>query len=132
MVCNIGLSLLLAPKLGVSGLALSFAISSVINFLTLNFLLHRHLSKLKFNIFASLIKIIFASISAGLISYLALHAFEPIFNNATLVGLFFQTAISSIIGIVVYLSISYLLNIEELFLFFKIFRLSSFTNIFKK
>jgi putative peptidoglycan lipid II flippase len=132
MVCNIILSLLLAPKLGVSGLALSFAISSVINFLTLNFLLHRHLPKLKFNIFASLIKIIFASISAGLTSYFALHAFEPIFNNMTLVGLFFQTAISSIIGIVVYLSISYLLNIEELFLFFKIFRLSSFTNIFKK
>ncbi len=132
MLSNIILSLSLTPYFGVSGLALSFTISSIINFVLLTYLFHHHLSHFRLRINNSIIQYALVSIFAGIIAYLSLQAFEPFFNNNTLVGLFFQTALSSILGIVVYLSISYLLDIEELFLFTKIFRFSFFTNLFKK
>jgi len=132
MLSNIVLSLSLTPYFGVSGLALSFTISSIINFVLLTYLFHHHLSHFRLRINNSIIQYALVSIFAGIIAYLSLQAFEPFFNNNTLIGLFFQTSLSSILGIVVYLSISYLLDIEELFLFTKIFRFSFFTNLFKK
>ncbi len=132
MLTNIVFSLLLTPILGVSGLALSFAIASITNLLIINFLLHQHLPKFHFRIGSVLLKIILTSAIAGGISYFSLSLFEPFFDNTTLLGLFLQTTSSSIMGIGVYLTISYYLQIEELFIVAKIFKLPFLSKYFNR
>lgn len=132
MIINVIFSLLLAPRLGVSGLALSFAIASTSNLIICNYLLHQHLPKFHFRIGLSILKITIAAIIAGIIGYFSLSLFEPVFDNTTFIGLFFQTSTSSILGVSSYLLASYFLKIEELFTIGKIFKISFIANIFNK
>jgi hypothetical protein len=55
-----------------------------------------------------------ASFFLGLITYLSLNIFSPVFGTTTLLGVFFQGFISGILGIMTAFAVLYLLKSEEL------------------
>ncbi|MFA4930566.1 MAG: murein biosynthesis integral membrane protein MurJ [Patescibacteria group bacterium] len=123
MFVNIILSLVLSPIMGVAGLSLSFSIATIANLIVLNLLFYREFPQYRLDLNSTIIKIIVSSVLAGLAAYLSLYLFENTFNNTTLIGLFLQTASSSIIGIGSYFLLAYLLKINELHTLFKIFKI---------
>lgn len=114
MVINVILSIIFSEYLGVAGLALAFSCASISNFLIANYLFHRYKPGFHFYLAPTIYKIIISSIFAGFVAHLSLRLFEPYFNNQTFVGLFLQTATSSIMGIGTYLILAFLTGIQEL------------------
>ncbi len=124
IVFNAVLSYYLAFGLGIQGIALGFVLATTINCILLFGALHRSLSTTPgiteeiMNRFDSIIvrralKIILASISMGLISYMLLYLLVPFLDTHTVFGLFFQAAISGTVGILWYLGITGWLGLQE-------------------
>ncbi|MFZ5391608.1 MAG: murein biosynthesis integral membrane protein MurJ [Patescibacteria group bacterium] len=129
MIFNIVFSLIFTHYYGVSGLALSFSITSIGHFLIINFLFQQSLPSFKLSLNSTLYKIIISSLISGITAYCLLRFFEPIFATNTFIGLFWQTLLSSIMSVVVYLGMSYLFHLEELYSLLQILKIS---NLFKK
>jgi putative peptidoglycan lipid II flippase len=96
-------------------LPLAYSFGSIINFCLLWFFLKKDFLKpgekfISQTFFQSLI----ASFFMGLISYLSLNIFAPVFGNITFWAIFFQTLISSFLGILVGILVLFLLKSEEL------------------
>ena len=123
MLSNVIFSLILSRYFGVAGLALSFTIATIINFSVITILAYKHIPHFNLELNSTFIKIVSSSIFAGLISYLFLHILETAFDNTTFIGLFNQTACSSIIGVALYIFLSYILKIKELNSLLRIFGL---------
>jgi len=123
MIANIILSLTLTRFMGVAGLALSFTLSSMLNFIILNIQFYKHIPSFHYTAIPTISKIFIFSVTAGLTSYFALHFFEKLFNNTTFIGLFWQTATSSIIGMSVYFVLSYIFQLSELNSLLKILKI---------
>lgn len=123
MALNIFLSWLLAPSLGVVGIAAAFSSVSIINALILFFILRQKLIK-NFNVeklgwnFDSrlsgfIIKLILSSMAAGSAGYLMLNLIEPILNTKTGFGILMQTGVSAVAAILIFGIISHYLQIEH-------------------
>lgn len=123
MLANIILSLTLTKIMGVAGLALSFTLSSFLNFIILNILFYHHIPRFQYTAFTTIFKIIIFTLVAGLLAYFTLPIFENLFDNTTFVGLFLQTASSSIIGIAAYFGLSYAFKLSELNSLLKILKI---------
>ena len=63
-----------------------------------------------------------ASFFLGLVAYIGLNIFSPIFGTTTLLGVFLQGFISGILGILAAIFILYLLKSEELKYLFQTFK----------
>ena len=117
-VINLILAITLSEQFGISGLVGAFSISAIINALLLYYFINK---KLDFachrKIYKPLLKIIFASVIAGLFSYATLYAIEPFLNTRTVIGIFTQGLSAGIVGIAVYCFLAWKLSIEEFMIF---------------
>lgn len=109
VVINIVLNFLLAPKLGISGLALATSISAlvgmVILFVSLNKKINGIISK---EMFATSTKVIISSIAMGAVVYFS-------YQFLTLIKIYYLIAlvISIILGVTTYVVFIYILKVEE-------------------
>jgi len=118
VVINIILSLWLAPKQGIEGLAIAFSISSILNFIILWLALRFELGYLdEIKILKSTLKFSLAALLAGFIMQSMKVIIAPLVDMTRLWGVMTQGAMAGLLGILVYLIICYLLRSEELFSF---------------
>ena len=117
-IFNLFLSLWLAKKLGVSGLALAFSLANIINFILLWFILRLELGGLdQLKIFTSCLKFSFAALAAGAAIQLAKLLVWPFINMTKFWGVLTQGLVAGMAGIFIYLLVCWLLESEELFAF---------------
>ncbi len=113
-VANIFLALYLIKKFGVAGLALSFSLTTILNFVLLFSVLHRRLGTLDEK------KIIFSTLkfsAAGIAMALSIQAMKllvwPYVDMSRFWGILTQGAIAGLFGLIVYIAVCSLLKSEE-------------------
>ncbi len=112
---NIILSLFFAKTMGVTGLALAFSLSSILNFLLLFFWLYLETGAIKFQeIVFSVAKFSIAAILAGLGAQATKYLVWPYIDMTRFSGVFIQLISAAIVGTLIYALICYLLRSVEL------------------
>jgi putative peptidoglycan lipid II flippase len=112
---NTILALILAPRIGVPGLALAFSIDNILNFLLLWIWLYFKVGDLGISlILRAVLKFSVASLAAGLATQLAKVAISPFIDMTRFNGVFIQLVGAALAGIFVYGFFCYLLKSEEL------------------
>lgn len=122
MVVNVGLAVVLAPTLGLQGLALAFSLSAIINVFLLLTLLHWRLGD--FNdaeVISSLLKITMASVLAGVVLQLLKLPVAQLVNMQRFWGVLVQLLVTFSAGTIVYVALCYLLKCEELMIISRYF-----------
>jgi len=115
---NIFLSLWLAGKLGVSGLALAFSIASIFNFILLWLIIRFEIGSLdEVKVLISTVKFSAAAIACGIVVQGMKLVIWPYIDMTKFWGVFTQGAVAGIFGIFVYLAVCSLLRSEEFFSF---------------
>lgn len=115
LAINIILALILAPFLGVAGLALAYSAANFINMLVLLFVLRLRLENLDdLNIIKSILKIILASFLMGAATYSSLYLIAPLVNMHKFWGIFVQATGATFIGIGVYIFSTWILKSDEI------------------
>ncbi|MBI4034923.1 MAG: murein biosynthesis integral membrane protein MurJ [Candidatus Chisholmbacteria bacterium] len=111
-------------NLGILGLAASLTISTLIQAFLLLLSLNRQLGGLGLkHLFWSPAKMLFATIVMGLFLWLPMRLLDQfVFDTTRVLNLLSLTAIVSFIGLAVYLSLSFLLKIEELTVFLSLLK----------
>jgi putative peptidoglycan lipid II flippase len=119
---RIACAYIFARYFGVAGLAIGFTFGCVVYFILLWFFLQRKVGDLdKRAIFSSTIKILIASIFAGLAAYATLHIFANLVNMKTLLGIFTQGLVAGLSGIFAYIIAGLALRSEEMQSFWQTF-----------
>lgn len=112
---SVGLGYPLARKMGVPGLALAFSIASYINAFILFFSLNKNYPYiLNSDIVKSYLKITFISLLMGLAAWRTMHVAANYVNMNRFVGIFEQTAITLLVAFLVYFSLAFVFNLEEM------------------
>lgn len=117
-------SYFLAQGLGIVGVALGFVIASTVQCILLFVFLHRYLNTTDpatqkvltvFNstIVTQTLKILLASVLLGAISYASLYLLDPILNTHTVIGIFAQAGISTLLGGIAYVAVTRYLDVME-------------------
>jgi len=115
VAANIALSLLLAPKMGVSGLALAFSISSIINFILLFVLIYIKTGAINISeLVISVLRLTIAAIFAGLAAQALKSLVWPYIDMTKFSGVFIQLFSAGSIGILVYAACCYALRSAEI------------------
>ena len=110
--------LLLIGKYKIMGLAIAFSLAAVVQMFLLLFVLRTRFECLDDkNIIRFIVKIVLASLVAGLSIQLSKYLVEPLVNLDTFIGIFFQLASSALIGLIVFVGMCYALTLEEFFTF---------------
>jgi putative peptidoglycan lipid II flippase len=118
VLINIGLSLVLAPKMGVLGLALSFSVSATVQLIFLWFWLHKKLHTLsELKMLVPFLKVLFASLFLAMATQGTKHVIEPLFGTDTFFGIFIQGFTAGFVGILIYVVICVALRVEEAIIF---------------
>jgi len=113
---NVFLSLYLAPKIGVAGLALAFSISTIINFMILWIVLRINMGNLdEIKILTSVIKFSASAVACGLTVQIIKYNTAPFVNMERFWGILVQGMLAGFFGIVVYMIFSALLASEEFY-----------------
>jgi putative peptidoglycan lipid II flippase len=121
---NILLSYLLAAGLGVVGIALGFVIASTVQCILLFASLHNVFAKqdepvpkmlalFDATLVTQSLKILIASMLLGVVTYSALYVVAPLVNTHTVVGIFLQATISTLLGGVAYILLTNRLQVYE-------------------
>lgn len=120
---NVFLSIWLSSRIGVEGLALAFSIANIINFILLWVVLHDELGDMDENkILLSTVKFSIAALVCGLTVQGMKIIIEPFVDMTKTLGVFSQGLIAGLLGIIIYITVSYLLRSEELFNFWNGFK----------
>ena len=115
---NILTMFILVGRLQILGLVVAFSLSSVVQMFLLLFILRTRFENLDDkNIIKSIVKIGAASFAAGIGIQLAKYGTEIFIDLNTFLGVFAQLAISSIVGFLIFVSVCYILKLEEFFRF---------------
>lgn len=115
---NIVLSLVLAPRMGVVGLALAFSISNIINFVILWLKLHLVFGTMdEERILISTAKFSMAAIAAGFTIQIMKLAIWPFIDMSRFLGVLTQGAVAGSLGLTAYFFVCFLLRSEEMFSF---------------
>jgi putative peptidoglycan lipid II flippase len=124
VIVNIGLayhfftssySLFGYPVHSVTGLAMAFSISMILNFVLLWALLRIKLGSLNDGkVIWSTAKIVFATLIMGMVTQFMKFGVEPFFGTRTFVGVLLQGVISGLVGIAVFVVVGLLINMQEL------------------
>lgn len=123
VLVNIILCLTFSKKIGVTGLALAYSISSILNFLLLWTWLHFKVGNLGIEKIAkSALKFSVAAIGTGLTVQLMKVVLAPIIDMTRFSGVLTQLVGAALAGSIVYLIICYFLNSEELLTFINSWR----------
>jgi putative peptidoglycan lipid II flippase len=122
-VLNVVLSLLFIEKYGVSGLALAFSISTIINFVILWLVLLNELGSMdELRILKSSVIFSIGAVASGTVIQLSKVFIHPYIDMTKFSGVLLQGAYSGITGILVYLLICHMLRSEEQANFFESIR----------
>jgi len=121
---NVGLSyyLLFVLKSGVIGMAFAITVASLVETIVLTGILYSFAKFMLRKLIVPLGKILFATIITGFALWVPLRLLDQmIFDTTRTVPLIMLTASVCLIGLAVYLTLSYLLNIRELSIFATLF-----------
>lgn len=114
LVVNVASALILVNYLDVVGLAAAISISSTVNALILLLILSGRLGGLPWGELWSLfLRVTFASAIMGIVGYGMLRVVNWIVSTQTVWGLFLQTGVTIVVGLLVYLAVAKLLRIPE-------------------
>lgn len=114
IVANIVGATILGRHFGVAGLAMSFSISSIIQFLILLTIIHHRLDGLRDKEFLqSVLKICLATLLSGATIQVLKYPVAAVVNMQTFLGIFTQLVAASAGGALVFLAASKLLKLEE-------------------
>lgn len=103
---------------GVSGLALAFSISSILNFILLWLALRTKTDGLdEKNIILSVLKVSLATLAMAVTAQFMKFGIEPYFGTQTFLGIFLQGFIAGLVGIAVFVVVAMLLKSPEMFTF---------------
>ncbi|OGH71956.1 MAG: murein biosynthesis integral membrane protein MurJ [Candidatus Magasanikbacteria bacterium RIFCSPLOWO2_01_FULL_43_20b] len=117
-VANITTAIYFKSSLGVSGLALAFSISTIIQLVLIWLFLRKKLGTLKENeIITSLYKISVAALIMAIVVQLFKAPLSGIVNMEKFWGIFTQGAIAGTVGLLVYCGILFLLKSQEILQF---------------
>lgn len=123
VIVNVVLSIFLSRKMGVTGLALAFSISSILNFLLLFFWLTIEAEVVKIGeILVSVIKFSLATIVAGSAAQLTKYIINPYIDMTRLQGVLMQLFAAATMGLLFYLACCYFLKSPELMDFVDAFK----------
>jgi len=115
VVANIILSIYFGHRLGVSGLALAFSLSSILNFVILWVWLHGLLGNIdEKKILISTIKFSLAAVLCGFVIQAMKNIVWPFIDMTRFLGVFVQGAAAGLCGLAVYFFICYVFKSEEL------------------
>jgi putative peptidoglycan lipid II flippase len=113
----------LTNKFGIPGMALSFSITSIVNLIILLVELHRKLGNVHDDyLIINSLKIIIGSILAGAASFVSLYLIVPWVNTHTYWGIFVQGSGSALIGIAIYLLVTWSMGLSETHHLFRLLR----------
>jgi putative peptidoglycan lipid II flippase len=97
------------------GLPLAFALSGIVNFVTLALVLSRYFRGTTFTFdWYDGLKVIFSSIFAGLAAYGALIVVEPFLNTEIVLGLLAQATAAGVVGVSVYVASMFMMRSKDL------------------
>jgi len=101
--------------IAVVGLPLALSISSIVQCILLLIFLRRKMKSLSFKFIYNLfIKILPIAIVMSILMYGSLQVTANLFDNHTVIGLFWQIVIACIVGIISYIGVSVLFKLQEL------------------
>ncbi len=132
---NVILSFLMAFKYGPRGLVYAFVLASTFNALTLFVALRKKLireagqnliNNFDSAIIAATMRIIFASLIMGLVSYGLIYVIAPFVNTRTFFGILIQSGFASLGGILVYLLMALALKMPEVRPILKLYKKDGF------
>ncbi|HRY31328.1 MAG TPA: lipid II flippase MurJ [Candidatus Paceibacterota bacterium] len=95
-------------------LPLAFSVGSIINVVLLWVIFEKDFRGFSLTIWRTLVQTMFASLIAGVVSYVSLQFFAVILDQSRLVGIFLQGFLSGVVGLVVGALILILLRNEEI------------------
>jgi putative peptidoglycan lipid II flippase len=104
---------LLAPKMGISGLAIAYSLGSLFNALALYILLRTRVKIDERSVIWFLLKVLIASLIMAAAIWEAIIV-TNVFNMHRFWGVFAQTAISASVGIFVFFVLAWIFNCEEI------------------
>lgn len=107
---------LLIDRYGINGLAIAFSLATIVNMVLLYIFLRKHFSHSwkDSQIFTPSLKIVFAAVVTGIFAQITKTAFG--FNNNeldTFVAIFTQLIVTTMVGMSIFIAISWYLHIEE-------------------
>jgi putative peptidoglycan lipid II flippase len=123
VITNVFLSLYFGKKMGVSGLALAFSLSSILNFVLLWIWLWAKIGDMdQIKILISTVKFSVAAIVGGLVVQVTKTVVWPYINMEKFSGVFIQGLAAATFGFLAYLLICWILRSEELASFMDVVR----------
>lgn len=120
----IGIIFVVYYKMGIESVAFSYSIGSILNFLILFIFLDRKVKGFPKNpLLISVVKIFLATIFMGVALYIPIKLLDRlVFDTTHTINLLFLTGISSIIGLSLYLFLTWLFAVKEAKTFILIFK----------
>ena len=118
---NIALSLIfiLVLKFSIVYLAVSYSFANILNALLLLWFLDKKVSFDKKQIIMPVSKMIFIAILTAVALYVPMKLLDRlVFDTTRTIGLLLLTGIATLVGVGVYLFLSYLMKIEQIFIFY--------------
>ncbi|MBU1119090.1 murein biosynthesis integral membrane protein MurJ [Patescibacteria group bacterium] len=114
MVINIAASLLLAPRMGVPGLALAYSIAAIIQCVLLFIFLRQKAGSLDGKrLFNQFVKILAAGVVLYIVAAGIMELSKYVFDLKTFMGVFLETSIVTVSSAVLYVFLLYLFKDEE-------------------
>ncbi len=95
-------------------LPLAFSVGTIINAILLWIIFERDFPGFSKTIWRTLIQTLFASLVAGVISYIVLQILAPVFDQTRLLGIFSQGLVAGLIGLFVAAAILFILKNSEI------------------
>jgi putative peptidoglycan lipid II flippase len=115
VVINIFLSIFFSERMGVSGLALAFSLSSILNFMILWMWLYFEIGELdQRKIIKSVVKFSIAGLGAGLFIQLGKIMIWPFIDMTRFLGVLSQGLFAGLFGLFIYCLLCYLMKSEEI------------------
>ncbi|MBD3299976.1 MAG: murein biosynthesis integral membrane protein MurJ [Candidatus Moranbacteria bacterium] len=129
-IINLVLSISLADEMGIAGIALAFSIAQAVNLITMLLVLYIKLDGFEdYKIYSVILKIVISSLIMGtiiqLFKYFTANSWDLIIESfkgyiqvntleaETFIKIFFQTGVSALLGVFVYLWVSWYIGIKE-------------------
>jgi putative peptidoglycan lipid II flippase len=115
VIVNTILAWVLAPRMGVTGLALAYSVDNILEFILLWIWLSFLIGNLDMgNITKAVIKLTVSALAAGGAAQIAKAVIWPYIDMTKFSGVFIQLLAAGLVGLLVYLLFCYLLGSEEL------------------
>ncbi len=115
---NIGLVLLLIGRFHIMGLVVAYSAASVVQMILLLFMLRIRFENLDDkNIILSISKVAVASFAAGIGAQGIKYLVDSVVSLDTFLGIFIQLSAASLAGLLIFVAVSYILKLEEFFIF---------------